>query len=86
MRRRALKHPTTSPLLQRPATIPASADGYRKTLDGELAAIRRTYELKDRLFAGLWAFFAAALIGIFGFISRTAYGLYGDQITAVLTG
>ena len=41
---------------------------------------RRIYELKDRVFAALWAIFAAAMIGVFGFISRMLWDLYGDRI------
>ena len=66
--------------------IKANAYRYSTTLDAELASIRRIYELKERAFAALWALFAAALIGLFGFISRMFYGIYGDDITAAFLG
>ena len=59
---------------------------YRRTLDGELASIRRIYELKDRTFQALWAVFAAGMIGVFGFISRMLWGFYGDDIVASVIG
>ena len=68
------------------ATALCRADGYRKTLDGELASIRRIYELKARAFAALWAVFAASLVGLFNFISTMLWSFYGDDITESLTG
>ena len=61
-----------------------ASDRYRKALDGELASIRRIYELKERAFQALWAVFAAAMISLFGFVSRMMWGLYGDDIAAGL--
>ena len=66
--------------------IKANAYRYRRTLDGELASIRRIYELKDRAFQALWAVFAAGMIGLFGFISRMLWGFYGDDIIASVMG
>ena len=62
--------------------IKDNAYRYRRTLDGELASIRRIYELKDRAFQALWAVFAAAMISLFGFVSRMMWGVYGDSIVA----
>ena len=59
---------------------PPRADRYRKALDAELASIRRIYEIKDRTFAALWAVFAAAMVGLFGFLSRMMWEFYGDGI------
>ncbi len=59
---------------------PRRADRYRKALDAELASIRRIYEIKDRTFAALWAVFAAAMVGLFGFLSRMMWEFYGENI------
>lgn len=60
--------------------IKANAYRYRKALDAELASIRRIYEIKDRTFAALWAVFAAAMVGLFGFLSRMMWEFYGEGI------
>ncbi len=64
----------------------ARTDRYRKMIDGELAALTRLYANKERVFQLLWTFFGAAMVGAFGFISRMAYGFYGDDIIAAFQG
>ena len=66
--------------------IKANAYRYRRSIDGELAAIKRIYKNKETAFQLLWAFSTAAMIGVFSFISRMAWAYYGEDILAGFVG
>ncbi len=66
--------------------IKANAYRYRRSIDGELAAIKRIYKNKETAFQLLWAFSTAAMIGVFSFISRMSWAYYGEDILAGFVG